>query len=254
MKDFTYRGHKCCYSEFRSEGTTKNMILIPDDGQGGYSVHEFMSYMPPEYKIVLVDFLGCGEADTPYGYVSDLWQDQAMQLKELFYAAGYEQAILIGFGEGGCRTAEAFLAEMPERVDCVIFTAKSFVPRFLPEELYDKAMTLPDSMRYPGDSNWRNLGLACRQLLQGDETRCPYCGGIMIRGLIIGGRDTPRWTMDDGIRAVGVPDTGEFYLRNHQPKGLFGHLKDMFNEETNKKTAYVCYACGKLTADIRNLI
>ena len=254
MKEFTYRGHKCCYSEFRSEGTTKTMILIPDDGRAGYSVQDFMSYIPSEYKLVLVDFLGCGEADTPYGYVSDLWQDQAMQLKELFYAAGYEQAILVGFGEGGCRTAEAFLAEMPERVERVFFTAKSFVPRSLPEELLPKVMTIPDSMQYPGENNWRPLGLACRQLLQGDETRCPYCGGIMMRGLITGSRDLARWTIDDGIHIGGVPDEGEFYLQNHQSKGFIGQLKDLFNEETTRKTAYVCYACGKLTADIKNLI
>lgn len=254
MKEFTYRGHKCGYSEFRSEGISKTMILIPDDGRAGYSVQDFMSYIPSEYKLVLVDFLGCGEADTPYGYVSDIWQDQAMQLKELFYAAGYEQAVLVGFGEGGCRTAETFLAEMPERVERVIFTAKSFVPRSLPEELLPKVMTLPDSMRHPSEGNWRNLGLACRQLLQGDETRCPYCGGIMIRGLIAGGRDLARWTIDDGIHIGGVPDIGEFYFRSHKPKGFLENLKNLLNEENDRRTAYVCYACGKMTADIKNLI
>lgn len=254
MKEFTYRGYKCCYREFRTEGTSRALILIPDDGCAGYSVLDFMGYMPSEYKLVLIDFLGCGEADKSYGYVSDLWKDQAMQLKELFYVAGYEQAVLIGFGEGGCRTAEAFLAELPDRVEQAIFTAKSYVPHFLSKELHDKVMTLPDSIRHQGDLNWRNLGLACRQLLQGDHTRCPYCGGIMMRGLITGGRDIPRWTIDDGLHAGGVPDCGEFYLRNHQSKGLIGNLKNMFNDETYKKTAYVCYACGKLTADIKNLI
>ena len=159
MKAFTYRGYKCCYSEFRTEGV-KTMILIPDDGYPGNTVQVFMSYMPSGYKIVLVDFLGCGEADKPQGSVADRWNDQAMQLKELFYAAGYEQAILIGFGEGGCRTAEAFLAEMPDRVERVIFTAKSYEPTSLPEELRCKAMTLPDSMRHASESNWRNLGVA----------------------------------------------------------------------------------------------
>lgn len=75
-----------------------------------------------------------------------------------------------------------------------------------------------------------------------------------MRGLITGSRDLARWTIDDGLYGGGVPDEGEFYLQNHQPKGFIGHLKDMFNEETSKKTAYVCYACGKLTADIGNLI
>ena len=253
MKEFLYRGYKCCYYEYREE-TSKTMILIPDDGCAGYSVQYFMSYVPPEYKIVLVDFLGCGASEKPYGYVSDLWQDQAMQLKELFFAAGYEQAVLIGFGEGGCRTAEAFLLEMPERVEVAVFMAKSYTPGSLSEELQSKAMTLPDSMWYGSDSSWRVLGLACRQLLQGDDTRCPYCGGIMMRGIISGGRDVPRWTIDDGLYVGGVPDEGEFYLRNLQPKGLFGNFKNMFSNETYKKTAYVCYACRKLTADISNLL
>lgn len=254
MKEFTYRGYKCCYNEFRTEGNLKPIILVPDDGKPGYSVQDFMAYIPSEYKLVLVDFLGCGESERPYGYVSDLWKDQAMQLKELFFTAGYEQAVLIGFGEGGCRTAEVFLAEMPERVDRVIFTAKSYEPLFLPEELRCKAMTFPASMYHGSDSNWRNLGLGCRQILQGDETRCPYCGGIMMRGLITSGRDMTRWTIDDGLYVAGIPEQGEFYLRNHQPRGFIGHLKDLFNEETTKKTAYVCYACGKMTADISNLI
>ena len=87
-----------------------------------------------------------------------------------------------------------------------------------------------------------------------DAIFCPCCGGIMMRGLITGSRDLARWTIDDGIHIAGVPDEGEFYLRNHQPKGFLENLKDLFNKETERKTAYVCYACGKLTADIKNLI
>ena len=253
MKEFTYRGYKCCYDEFRTEGNLKPMILIPDDGYPGNTVQTFIGYMPSGYKIVLIDFLGCGQSDKPQGFVSDRWQDQAMQLKELFYAAGYEQAILIGFGEGGCRTAEAFLAEMPDRVERVFFTAKSYVPISLPEELLPKVMTLPNSMRHSSEDNWRNLAFACRQILEGDETRCPFCGGIMLRGIINGARDIARWTIDDGLAGI-VPDRGEFYLRNLQPKGFFGKFKEIGNAETSKKTAYVCYACGKLTADISNLI
>ena len=98
------------------------------------------------------------------------------------------------------------------------------------------------------------MGLACRQLLQGDETRCPYCGGIMTRGLIAGSRDLARWTIDDGIHIAGVPDEGEFYFRSHKPKGFLENLKNLLNEENDRRTAYVCYACGKMTADIKNLI
>lgn len=253
MAEFTYRGYRCSYSEFRSEEHSRTIILVPDDGRAGNSVQDMLSYMPPGYRLVLVDFLGCGEADKPSGFVSDLWTDQAMQLKELFYKTGYNQAVLIGFGEGGCRTAEAFLKEMPDRVERVLFTAKSFVPRLLTEELAHKVMMVPDSIRYQKEYLQRNLGLACRQILEGDHTRCPYCGGIMMRGYIRGGRDLPKWMMDDGINA-GVPDWGEFYLRNLQPKGVLSHLKEAFNEETSRMTAYVCYTCGRMTADIRHLL
>ena len=78
MKEFTYRGHKCCYDEFRTEGNLKPMILIPDDGYPGNTVQTFIGYMPSGYKIVLIDFLGCGQSDKPQGFVSDRWQDQAM--------------------------------------------------------------------------------------------------------------------------------------------------------------------------------
>ncbi|MBR4411944.1 MAG: alpha/beta hydrolase [Firmicutes bacterium] len=250
MANFTYRGYKCCYSEFRSEESSKSIILIPDDGQPGYSVQEILSYMPTGYRMVLVDFLGCGDSDKPSGFVSDLWTDQAMQLKELFYQTGYEHAVLIGFGEGGCRTAEAFLQEMPERVERVICTAKSYVSGSLPKELRSKIMMVPSSMHYLGDLQGRSLGLACRQLLQGDETRCPYCGGIMMRGKIVGGRDLSRWTMDDGLYAGGYPGAGEFYLRNLEPKGFLERVRDPFNEDRAQKTAYVCYDCGKMVADI----
>ena len=54
MKTFTYRGHTCCYNEFRTEGDLKPMILLPDDGCAGYSVQNFISYIPSEYTIVLV--------------------------------------------------------------------------------------------------------------------------------------------------------------------------------------------------------
>ena len=65
MAEFTYRGYKCSYSEFRSEAHSRTIILIPDDGRAGNSVQDMLSYMPPGYRLVLVDFLGCGEADKP---------------------------------------------------------------------------------------------------------------------------------------------------------------------------------------------
>ena len=76
----------------------------------------------------------------------------------------------------------------------------------------------------------------------------------MMRGRITGGRDVAKWTIDDGLYIGGFPDHGEFYLHNLQSKGFIDKFRNMFNEETSKKTAYVCYACGKLTADISNLI
>lgn len=251
MAEFYYRGYKCCYYEYGSEDG-RRVIVVPDDGQGGDSVYSMTGWMAPRFRITLVDFLGCGEADKPRGFVSDLWHDQAMQLKEMFYEAKYDHAVFIGIGNGGCRTLEEFLKEMPDVVETAIFTAKDFMLPNLDENLSSKIVLLPDSVRFRKDKelDTRILTMICMQILTGKRVLCPYCGGDMVEGHIVGGRDVPRWIL--GEDAIGFPDNeaGEFYLRNREPQGVLGHIKGAFHADAARKTSYVCYACRKMIADI----
>ena len=84
MNTFSYRGYQISYSEYGNENG-RRVILVPDDGQDSTSIQSAISCMTASYRTVLIDFLGCGQSDKPQGFVSDLWHDQALQLKELFF-------------------------------------------------------------------------------------------------------------------------------------------------------------------------
>lgn len=252
MNTFSYRGYQISYSEYGNENG-RRVILVPDDGQDSTSIQSAISCMTASYRTVLIDFLGCGQSDKPPGFVSDLWHDQALQLKELFYAAGYETAILIGFGEGGCRTCAEFLRECPELAELVVFSAKSFHPGSLSPEAEGKVFVIPDSMRPAGGISWNLLNLILKQILEEDLNPCPWCGQPMVRGLIVGGRDMARWNPGMDTDLWPLEEDG-FILRNRKPKGFLENLKTMFDADCAQLTAWVCFSCGKLTADVCHLV
>ena len=58
------------------------------------------------------------------------------------------------------------------------------------------------------------------------------------------GMDTDLWPLEgDG-----------FVLRNRKPKGFLENLKGVFDSDCAKLTAWVCFSCGKLTADVCHLV
>lgn len=250
MNTFDYRGYRISFSQFGDENERK-VVIVPDDGKAGTSAAELILYLKSAYRLILIDFLGCGQSDKPPGFVSDLAGDQAGQLKELFYHLNLEKAALVGLGEGGCRTCEAFLREAPERVDLAVFTAKSFRPCSLPPEAAGKFFSIPDSMRPADGLSWMALGQMIIQILEDDLPLCPYCGQPMARGVISG---MARWTM--GMDGETGPAEGccDFYLQNYCPKGFINCLKFTFDRNTSVLTAYLCFTCGKLTADVSHLL
>lgn len=254
MDTFDYRGYKISFSQSCIENE-RRIVLVPDDGKASSSAAEIMPYLRAAYGVILIDFLGCGQSDKPPGFVSDLAGDQAGQLKELFYHLNLEKAVLVGLGEGGCRTCEAFLREAPEQVDLAVFTAKSFRPGSLPPEAEGKFFSIPDSMRPADGLSWMALGQMIVQILEDDLPLCPYCGQPMVRG-VISGRDMARWNIGKTSELITIPleESNVFNLRNYRPRGIVNHLKATFDMDSKVLTAYLCFTCGKLTADVSHLL
>ena len=75
----------------------------------------------------------------------------------------------------------------------------------------------------------------------------------MVRGMIVGGRDMVRWNPGEANDLWPLEEDG-FILRNRKPKGFLENLKTMLDADCAQLTAWVCFSCGKLTADVDHLI
>lgn len=261
MAFFEYRGYQCWYF-YSGNRKEKKVVLIPDEGKSGASTADFADILAPRFTevsdrcVYQIDFLGCGQSEEPRSFVSDKWKDQALQLKELFYHEKMDRASLIAFGEGGYRTAAAFLEEAPEMVEMIVVVGSLVTKDELADFPDGKMKLLPPSMAGSDEKDMRVLAAAVSQLTDEEGVSCPYCGDRMLRGYIEGGyRDgVPSWLVAVRDEALEFPGEGGVYLlRNVRPKG-FVQKYIFFNEKDGqRKTAWICKACKKLIADMEEI-
>lgn len=260
MGTFMYRGYQCAFYQMgNKEG--KKVVLVPDEGESGSVLSEFANVLVPRFQNEVpfstyqIDFLGCGQSESPRSFASDQWKDQALQLKELFFHESISQAVLVAFGRGGGKTAVEFVREAPELVEKAYLIGGDFTEAELGEFPEGKIQELPRSMQPKGETSLCLLGAVVEQLLRGEMMDCPYCGGPMLRGYIEGFRDPVRWTVAVGDAPMDFPgEGGVFYLRNKDPKGFVQKYVFFSEADGSRKTAWICKACGKLIADMPNVL
>lgn len=129
MPYFTYNQKNVYYKE-TGEGTP--LLLLHGNTASSNMFGAIPDAYLPDYKVVVIDFLGHGQSDRLESFPTDLWFDEACQVITLIREKGWENVCLIG-SSGGAQVAVNVALEAPELVKKVIadsfegeFTLKSF--------------------------------------------------------------------------------------------------------------------------------
>lgn len=116
MSYFNYSGKSVYYLEM---GSGTPLCLLHGNTA---SSNMFLGVAPAyaeHYKVILIDFLGCGKSERVDRLPADLWHDQALQLIQLLKEKGYDDVRIIG-SSGGAITAINAALEAPELISALI--------------------------------------------------------------------------------------------------------------------------------------
>jgi pimeloyl-ACP methyl ester carboxylesterase len=116
MAYFNYQSHKVFYQEI-GDGTP--LLLLHGNTASSVMFYEIATKYAQDYKVILMDFLGCGKSERVPCWAEDLWYDEAMQAICLLYEKGYQKVNIIGTS-GGALAALNIALERPDLVSKLI--------------------------------------------------------------------------------------------------------------------------------------
>lgn len=116
MAYFTYQSKNIYYEEI-GEGIP--LLLLHGNTASSRMFAGIVPEYTQDYKVILIDFLGCGKSDRIQAFATDLWYDQAMQVICFLREKKYKKSFLIGTS-GGALTALNVALEQPDLVQKVI--------------------------------------------------------------------------------------------------------------------------------------
>ncbi len=141
MPYFTYNEKNVYYKE-TGEGIP--LLLLHGNTASSNMFGEVAEEYLPDYKVVLIDFLGHGQSDRLECFPTDLWFDEALQVIALIREKGWENVCLIG-SSGGAQVALNVALEAPELVNKVVadsfegeFTLKAFTENVVEDRAQSK--------------------------------------------------------------------------------------------------------------------
>lgn len=117
MAYFMYKQKKVFYSEY---GNGNNpIVLLHGNTASSLMFSSIINYFVQDFKVIVIDFLGCGKSERIEKFDSDLWYDEAMQVIKLLEEKKIKKANIIGTS-GGAIVAINVALEKPELVNKVI--------------------------------------------------------------------------------------------------------------------------------------
>ena len=116
MAYFNYNGKNIFYQEM---GNGTPLLLLHGNTASSKMFLEIAPKFAESYRVILMDFLGCGQSERVEQLAEDLWYDQAMQVSTFLIEKEYRNVKIIG-SSGGALTAMNVALEHPELVDKVI--------------------------------------------------------------------------------------------------------------------------------------
>lgn len=145
MSYFNYRSHKVFYNEM---GAGIPLLMLHGNTASSVMFHEIATKYSKDYKVILLDFLGCGKSERVQCLAEDLWYDEAMQAICLLEKKGYKKVNIIGTS-GGALAALNIALERPD------LTLKVIADSFEGERA-NSAIT--ESIRIGRDASKQNAG------------------------------------------------------------------------------------------------
>lgn len=116
MAYFNYKSHKIYYQEI---GSGTPLLMLHGNTASSVMFSEIAPRYAQDYKVILIDFLGCGKSDRVQQWEEDLWYDEAMQVICFLEEKGYQNVNIIGTS-GGALAALNTALERPDLVNKLI--------------------------------------------------------------------------------------------------------------------------------------
>ncbi|MEA5084197.1 MAG: alpha/beta hydrolase [Lachnospiraceae bacterium] len=141
MSFFIYRNKEIFYDEI---GEGKPILLLHGNTASSNMFLDAIKLYSPEYKVILLDFLGHGKSQRVKKFDDDLWFDEAEQVIAFLKHRKYEKVNLIG-SSGGALVAINVALESPNLVDKIVadsfegeFPLKDFIQNIIEERELSK--------------------------------------------------------------------------------------------------------------------
>ena len=116
MSNIQYHGKKIYYEE---HGSGETIILLHGNTVSGKFFTPALPILAEKYRVITLDFLGCGRSDRIDEWPADLWYEWSRQVVALCNELGLSKVKLIGCS-GGALAAINGALENPELVECVV--------------------------------------------------------------------------------------------------------------------------------------
>lgn len=116
MAYFKYQSHKIYFEEI---GMGIPLLMLHGNTASSKMFSEIATNYVKNYKVILIDFLGCGKSDRIKNFAEDLWYDEAMQVIHFLNEQGYKKVNIIGTS-GGAITAINIALERPDLVNKIV--------------------------------------------------------------------------------------------------------------------------------------
>lgn len=115
MSYLNYNGKKLHYE---AHGSGEALILLHGNTVSGRFFAPVIPLLAERYRVITLDFLGCGQSDRLDRRPADLWYEWAAQTVALCDGLGLSKVKLIGCS--GALAAINAALEKPELVECVV--------------------------------------------------------------------------------------------------------------------------------------
>ena len=116
MSRFNYNG-KSLYYEEHGDGTP--LVLLHGNTSSGKMFDPVVPFLSRKYRVITIDFLGCGRSDRIRPWPDDLWYEWGDQVRELCRYLSDEKVNILGVS-GGALAAINVALDDPDLVNAVV--------------------------------------------------------------------------------------------------------------------------------------
>jgi pimeloyl-ACP methyl ester carboxylesterase len=116
MAYYNYQSHKIYYQEI---GYGTPLLMLHGNTASSFMFSEIALEYAQNYKVILIDFLGCGKSERVEKWTEDLWFDEAMQTIHFLEQKRYSNVNIIGTS-GGALAGINVALERPDLVNKII--------------------------------------------------------------------------------------------------------------------------------------